>query len=69
MAGKKRKAKVFSYEEIKAGLLSIPDQQDQFMLAASYANGTRISEVIGVKRSDVSWNPQFVYIQTPVLKK
>lgn len=69
MTGKKREAMVFSYEEIKKGLLSIPDQQDQFMLAASYANGTRVGEVVGIKRSDVTWNEQFVYIETPVLKK
>lgn len=39
------------------------------MLAVSYANGTRVSEVVGIVSGNVNWNDEFVYITTPVLKK
>ena len=39
------------------------------MFAVSYANGTRISEVLGLRASDVEVGEDFIYIQTPVLKK
>lgn len=65
----KRPPIVFSYEEIKRLILAIDDKQDQFLFATSYANGTRIHEIIGIKAGDISWTDEFVYITTPVLKK
>ena len=69
MPGTKRKPIAFSYSEIKDHILSIGDEMDKFMFAASYANGTRVSEVLGLRASDVVTGKDFIYIQTPVLKK
>lgn len=69
MPGTKRKPIAFSYEEIKNGLLSIPNKEDRFMLAVSYANGTRVSEVIGIKKGDIDVTDEFISIATPVKKK
>lgn len=64
-----RKPMAFSYEEIKNGLLSIGNAEDRFMLAVSYANGTRVSEVVGLKAVDIDITEEFIYITTPVKKK
>lgn len=69
MPGEKREAVAFSYEEIKEGLLAINDDLDQFMLSASYANGTRVGEIIGISTGDIEATDEFVYLSTPVLKK
>lgn len=59
----------FGYHELKERLQAIPDMQDRFMLAVSYANGTRVSEALAVKAEDIDVTENFVYISTPVLKK
>lgn len=69
MPGTKRKPIAFSYDEIRNHLLSIGDKDMQFLFAVSYANGTRVSEVIGLRASDVEITDEFVYVKTPVLKK
>ena len=69
MPGIKRKPVAFSYIEIKNHILSISDKTDRFMFACSYGNGTRISEVLGLRTADIEIGDEFIYIQTPVLKK
>jgi len=65
----KRKPVVFSYEEIKDHILSIPDKRDQFLFAASYAVGSRVSEIVGLRAGDINVGPEFIYVTIPVRKK
>ena len=69
MSGVKRKPIAFAYGEIRRGLEKISNKEDQFMLAVSYANGTRVSEVVGIRASDVEVSKEFVFVITPVFKK
>lgn len=65
-----RKPTIFSYDEVKEKLLyGITVPEDLFMLAVSYANGTRVSEMVGIRRGDIEWNDRFLYVSTPVKKK
>lgn len=59
----------FAYDEVKNMILSIGDKTDRFVLAVCYANGCRVSEVLGVRAEDIELTDEFVYIETPVLKK
>lgn len=69
MPGEKRRPITFSYDEIRDHILSIGDKDVQFLFAVSYANGTRVSEVLGLRKGDVEITDEFVYVKTPVLKK
>lgn len=69
MPGEKREAIAMSYRYIKQGIKAIDSPQDQFLMAVSYANGTRVSEALKVRDSDIEIKERFVYITTPVLKK
>lgn len=64
-----RPAKVLQYQDIKETIENVPDNTDQFLFAISYANGTRVSEAMGVTAEDITWNNDFVYVRTKVLKK
>ena len=69
MAINQRQATILDYELVKETILNMPDKTDQFMLAVSYANGTRVSEVIPITTSDIDFTDKFVYVYTKVLKK
>jgi len=67
--GDKRKPVLFTYNGIKLGIEAVVVPEDQFLFAASYANGTRISEIINIRKGNIRVEPDFVHINTPVLKK
>lgn len=69
MPGTKRKPLSFEYDDIMNHILSIGDKADRFLFAVSYANGTRISEALGVRAEDIRVDKGFLFIETTVLKK
>lgn len=69
MPGTKQKPIAFSYEGIKRRILAVGNKMDRFMFAVSYANGTRVSEILNLCANDIDIDEEFIYIQTPVRKK
>lgn len=58
----------YSYEETQEAISALPEKYKQIACLA-YATGARVSELIQIKKGDISFKEEYLEIICPVLKK